>query len=377
MTGSIIQIEPWIDYRELDELKRVVESTYVVEHDLTKEFEGMICDLTGSKYAVAMTNGTAALFCCLKALGIGEGDEVIVPNMTFIASSNSVLMAGATPVLCEVDKDTFCIDVKEAEKCVTDKTKAIMPVHLYGQSADMDSIMEFAKKHNIRVIEDAAQGVGVSFKDQHVGTFGDVGVLSFYGNKTITCGEGGVVLTDDKNIRDECYRLKNHGRDGKGVFKHYHIGYNFCFTEMQAAIGISQLKKLPEIIKRKKEIHDLYYEKLDDAFCQAEGLVAVRNSDHCTPVHWFTSFLYPYPKSLEDHLLENGIQTRKFFYPLDKQPCYESNDDIVKQGDYSISNDIYKRGISLPSAYNLTEEDQEKVIYHIKEWLFWKNCDVH
>ena len=146
MTDFITQIEPWIDNRELDELKRVVDSTYVVEHNLTKEFEEMICEMTGSKYAVAMTNGTAALFCCLKALGIGEGDEVIVPNITFIATANAVIMTGATPVLCEIDSKHFCIDMEEAEKCVTERTKAIMPVHLYGQSADMDAICAFAKK---------------------------------------------------------------------------------------------------------------------------------------------------------------------------------------------------------------------------------------
>ena len=147
MTDFITQIEPWIDDRELDELKRVIDSTFVVEHNLTKEFEEMICELTGSKYAVAMTNGTAALFCCLKALGIGEGDEVILPNMTFIATSNAVIMTGATPVLCEIDKETFCIDMKEAENCISPITKAIIPVHLYGQSADMDAISKFAKKH--------------------------------------------------------------------------------------------------------------------------------------------------------------------------------------------------------------------------------------
>ena len=157
MTDFITQIEPWIDESELTELKRVVESTFVVEHDLTKEFEQMICDLTGSKYAVAMTNGTVALFCCLKALGIGKGDEVIVPNMTFIASANAVLMCGATPVLCEVDPETFCMNVESVSRCITTKTKAIMPVHLYGQSADMTSLCAFAKARNIKVIEDAAQ----------------------------------------------------------------------------------------------------------------------------------------------------------------------------------------------------------------------------
>ena len=364
MTDFITQIEPWIDYRELDELKRVVDSTYVVEHNLTKEFEEMICEMTGSKYAVAMTNGTAALFCCLKALGIGEGDEVIVPNITFIATANAVIMTGATPVLCEVGRKTFQIDMEQAEKCISDKTKAIMPVHLYGQSSDMDSVCAFAKKHNIKIVEDAAQGVGVLYKGKHVGTFGDLGILSFYGNKTITCGEGGVVLTDDEELRNACYRLKNHGRDGKGTFKHYHIGYNFCFTEMQAAIGISQLKKLPEIIRKKKEIHDLYYDRLGSL---SSEFVPIEDAKSCTPVHWFTSFLYYDKHKMVDFLKENNIQSREFFYPLHAQPCY--NDEIRKVGDYTRSMSIFDSGISLPSSYNLTEENQIKVINKLEEFL--------
>ena len=220
----IVQIEPWIDERELDELKRVITSTFVVEHDLTKEFENLTKEMTGSKYAIALTNGTMALFCSLVALGVQAGDEVIIPNITFVATANAVILAGATPVLCEITKDTFNIDVSMAHNLVTSKTRAIIPVHLYGQSADMDEIMSFAKLYDLKVIEDAAQGVGVSFNGRHVGTFGDVGILSYYGNKTITCGEGGIVLTDDEAIAKRVYRLKNHGRDVKGTFIHEHIG---------------------------------------------------------------------------------------------------------------------------------------------------------
>ena len=214
----IVQIEPWIDKSELKQLKRVIKNTYVTEHELTKEFESMIKDLTKSKYVISMTNGTVALYCCLKALGIGENDEVIVPNLTFIASANAVIMANAHPVFCDIDEETFCIDPKKIEALITPSTKAIMPVHLYGQSADMEAIMQVAEKHNLKVIEDAAQGVGVTFNGKHTGTFGEMGILSFYGNKTITCGEGGVVLTNCKELRDKVYQLKNHGRLQKGTF---------------------------------------------------------------------------------------------------------------------------------------------------------------
>ena len=364
MSKVIPQIEPWIDHEELEQLKRVIDSTFVVEHDLTTEFEKKICDLTGSKYAVAITNGTAALYCCLKALDIGPGDEVIVPNMTFIASANAVIMAGAIPVFAEIRQDTFCIDMDKAEKYITSQTKAIMPVHLYGQSVEMESVLKFAKKHNIKVIEDAAQGVGVKYKKQHVGTFGDVGILSFYGNKTITCGEGGVILTDNRELRNKCYRLKNHGRDGKGTFKHQHIGFNFCFTEMQAAIGISQLNKLPKIIQKKNEIRELYYKRLSTL---SPLLQPVTILDKCEPVHWFTSFLCSDKKGLMNYLWSHKIQSRDFFYPLNRQPCYTN--EVKKNGSYDISMKIYEQGISLPSSYGLSLKDQERVITLIQEWL--------
>jgi perosamine synthetase len=349
MRDFIPQIEPWIDDNELKHLKRIIDSTYVVEHELTKEFESIVKKHTGAKHAIAMTNGTMALYSCLLALGIKSGDEVIVPNMTFIATSNAVLMAGAKPVLCEIDESTLCIDVKEIEKKITDKTKAIIPVHLYGQSCDMPKIVELAKKYNLKVLEDAAQGVGVFLNNQHVGTFGDCGILSYYGNKTITCGEGGVVLTDSDDIAKKCYRLKNHGRDKKGIFKHEHIGYNFCFTEMQAAIGISQMEKLERIISKKESFHNTYRH-----FLKNVGDIKFFNfEENIKPVHWFTSIRTKYRDELSDFLKENGIQTRMFFYPLNLQPCYKH----MNFDKFEISEKIYGEGLSLPSSYNMTSEE--------------------
>lgn len=366
----IPQIQPWIDESELTELKRVIESTFITEHDLTKEFETMTRILTGSKHAISMCNGTMAIFAGLKAMGIGKGDEVIVPNLTFVATANAVILAGAKPVLCEINPDTLCIDTERAVKVVTPKTKAIIPVHLYGQSADMSAIIKLATDYNLEVLEDAAQGVGVKFKGKHVGTFGKVGVLSYYGNKTITCGEGGMILTDDDEIAKECYRLKNHGRDKKGIFIHDSIGYNFSFTEMQAAIGISQMKKLPEIIRRKKVIHDRYSEALQ----KVTEMNKIEIDKRTTPVFWFTSYLCKDANILAKYLEESGIQTRKFFYPLNLQPCYAKK-NIVKnlKDDFSLSERIYNEGISLPSSYNLTDNEQTIVIEKIRE--FYANWD--
>jgi perosamine synthetase len=357
MRDFIPQIEPWINETELHYLRQVIDSTYVTEHDMTKLFESMTKELTGSSYAVATANGTAALFCCLKALDVGPGDEVIVPNITFIASSNAVIMAGATPVLCEVNDKNFCIDTNKIEALITDKTKAIMPVHLYGQSCDMDEILRISLKNDLFIVEDAAQGVGVKYKRKHTGTFGHLGVLSFYGNKTITCGEGGIILTESKELRDKVYQLKNHGRLEKGQFIHETIGYNFCFTEMQAAVGVSQLKKLSMIKFRKREIYQNYM----DAFSGiSDKLKPVWVDEKCDPVWWFTSFLTESKAELKEYLLSFGIQSRDFFYPLHKQPCYEGMG--FDRSDYSLSEEIYGQGISLPSAFNLSNEEQDFII---------------
>jgi len=362
MKDFIPQIEPWIDERELYYLKKAIDSTYVTEHALTKEFEDRIKNLTGARHAIAYTNGTVALYACLKALNIGPGDEVIVPNMTFVATSNAVIMAGANPVFCEIEPNTLCIDSLKLSNLITHKTKAIMPVHLYGQSADMHTIMEIANKNNLFIIEDAAQGVGVKFDNKHVGTYGDLGILSFYGNKTITCGEGGVILTNCDKLQKACYRLKNHGRDKKGVFVHDYIGFNFCFTEMQAALGLSQLDKLPEIIKRKKEIYDLYHEKLIGL---KEIFKPIAIDKRTVPVHWFTSFLTKEKAGLQKYLRNNNVQTRDFFYPLNMQPCYKN----MATTDFPISKKIYYEGISLPSSYNLTKKQQTDIINLICEYF--------
>lgn len=358
MKTFIPQIEPYIDELELKYLKRVIESTYVTEHTLTKEFEERIKDLTGAKHAISVCNGTMALFCCLKALGIGQGDEVIVPNLTFIATANAVIMAGATPVLCDIQKVDLSFDIEKLRACITVRTKAIMPVHLYGFCANMDPILDLAKEFGLKVIEDAAQGVGVTKNGKHTGTFGDMGILSFYGNKTITCGEGGVILTDDGYLADACYRLKNHGRSSKGIFIHETVGYNFCFTEMQAAVGLAQLDKLPRIIRSKKSIRDHYVDQLAGVMepLSQTGL-------EVSPVHWFTSFLTEDKEALKKFLKNSDIQTRDFFYPLDQQPCYDTN--VVRGSTFEVSHDLYSKGISLPSSYSLNWGDQKKVVDHI------------
>ncbi len=358
----IPQIQPWIDDSELLEVKRVMESTYLTENKVTQEFEASLKTLTGAKHAIAVCNGTAALYCILKALDIGHGDEVIVPNLTYVASSNAVIMAGAKPVFCPVRSDTLCIDVEAASALVNERTKGIMPVHLYGQCADADAVLAFAKRFDLRIIEDAAQAIGVEFNERHVGYHGDAGAISFYGNKTITCGEGGVILTDSDTIAQACRRLKNHGRSRRGTFIHEQIGFNFAMTEMQAAVGVAQLRKLPAIIQRKQEIHDAYIAGLADI----PQLQPIFIDPRCKPVHWFTSFLAENRAELAQYLASQGIQTRLFFCPLHLQPCYEGWSD--PDMDYSVSTLAYEQGISLPSSYILTDGELDLIIGKIHQF---------
>ncbi|MEL7038494.1 MAG: DegT/DnrJ/EryC1/StrS family aminotransferase [Cyanobacteria bacterium J06592_8] len=358
----IPQIQPWIDECEWQEVKRVMESTYLTENKVTAEFEDGIRALTGAKHAVAVFNGTVALYCILHALDIGHGDEVIVPNLTFVASSNAVIMAGAKPVFCPVKADTLCIDVEAAEALVNERTKGIMPVHLYGQSADMEAVLAFADRLGLKVVEDAAQAVGVEFNGRHVGYYGDAGAFSFYGNKTITCGEGGIILTESDTIAQICRRLKNHGRSRRGTFVHEHIGFNFSMTEMQAAIGVAQLRKLPAIIERKQQIYDTYMARLADL----PQLEPFFKDPRCQPVHWFTSFYAENRVELANYLKDQGIQTRILFCPLHLQPCYEGWGD--PNVDYSVSTSAYERGLSLPSSYILTDEELDFIIAQIHQF---------
>ncbi len=354
------QIEPWIDEEELKQLAEVIKSTWITENKKTEEFENGIKKLTGAKYALSFCNGTMALYAAQKALGIKDGDEVIVPDFTFIATSNSVIMAGAKPVMVDVDKRTFNMDASKIEAAITPMTRAIMPVHIYAQSADMDAIMKVAEKHKLPVIEDAAQGAGVYFNKRHTGTFGDIGMLSFYGNKTITTGEGAMLVTNDEKLYKKCWQLKNHGREVKGTFIHPHIGFNFGFTEMQAAIGIAQLKKLPKILERKKAISDGYRELLKDV----KEVEFTHIDERGKPAHWFTSILIDDVKGLAKHLEKNGIQTRRFFYPLHMQPCYK---DMIK-GSFPNSEWAYNHGLSLPSSVMLKDEQIRFIAEKIREF---------
>jgi perosamine synthetase len=354
----IPQFEPWLGEEELAQVTETIRANWITGGTKVKQFEKQIGELCGVRHAIAVCNGTLALYVGLKALGIGEGDEVIVPDFTFIASANSVVMAGARPVLVDIDPKTFNIDAASTEKAVTNKTKAIMPVHIYGQAADMDRICDIAGKHGLHVIEDAAQGIGVKFNGKPVGGFGDVGCLSFYADKTMTTGEGGMVLTNDDKLAEQCLILKHQGRTGRGIYFHEHIGYNFRLTDLQAAIGLAQLSKLPAIIERKKKNEKLYKDDLSDVDAVEFPYVDPRGFN----VPFRINILVDDPESLSNFLNENDIGSRRFFFPLHQQPCYKI------KGKFPNSINAYRRGLSLPSSVKLSAEEIKYITGKIREF---------
>lgn len=363
--SQIIQIEPWINYEEAFQLLRVIKNRYVTEYKLTQEFENKIRTLTNSKHAISITNGTLALYVILKTLGIGKGDEVIVPDLTFIATANAVLMTGAKPVLCDVNLSNWGIDPNKVESLITEKTKAVIPVHLYGSCVDIIKLKEISLEYKIHLIEDAAQGVGVFYKKYHVGTFGIAGMLSFYGNKTITCGEGGIILTNSDKLAKEIFKFKNHGRNQKGTFIHEDIGYNFSFTEMQAAIGIAQMNKLERIIKKKELLNKWYRKELnkDISFMPIPKKVK--------PVYWFNSIKCSDIEKLQAYLKKELIQTRRIFYPLHMQPCYK--DFLNVRDDFKNSKFIFNNFLSLPSSFSLKKFQLKRIASRINSFYSKKS----
>jgi perosamine synthetase len=356
-------IRPFLGKEESDLLLETITDNWITGGKKVEEFEKKIAKITGSKYAIACSNGTIALYMALVAMGIKRGDEVIVPDFTFIASANACILAGAKPVFCDVDKQTFNIDMESAKKVITSKTKAIMPVHIYGQSADMSNVLSFALDYNLKVIEDAAQGICVSYMGHTVGALGDVGAMSFYSDKTITCGEAGMVLTNSPIIADRALMLKHQGRRKRGIYIHESIGFNFRITDMQAAIGLAQIKKLDFIIKRKKEMENRYRNN----FNNINGIELPYIDHNGFNVPFRINILVDNPQGLMQHLENNGIGSMRFFYPLHRQPCYKYLH--LKDNDFQNSIWAYEHGLSLPSWVQLTDEQIDYICDRVKEFV--------
>ncbi|MBI5049142.1 MAG: DegT/DnrJ/EryC1/StrS family aminotransferase [Deltaproteobacteria bacterium] len=350
---------PYIDESELDFIGKSVRDKWLTEGPYAKLFLESIKDYTGSEYAVLAPNGTLGLFLALLALDLPRGSEIIIPSFTFFASASSAVFAGLTPVFVDVEEDTYNIDVSKIEELITDKTKGIMPVHVYGHSCKIDKLMKLAEKYQLKVIEDAAQGFGVFLNNRHVGTFGDVSMLSFFADKTITTGEGAVVLTKDERLYNKLVLLRNQGRPHSGTFIHPSLGMNFRMTDIQCAIGVAQYKKFPDILKKRLEDFEFYREGLEGV----GDLRFIRIQEGSTFVPFRFFIRTKYKKELLNFLEKNGVQTRSFFYPMHLQPALEC---FSNKRSLPVSEELYETGICLPLHFYMSKEDILFIIEKVK-----------
>ena len=342
----INQMEPWFDECERNHLIEYMQSGgWVTEFRKTREFENMIAEYTESKFCSVVVNGTISLSLALQACGVGAGDEVIVPDYTMVATPNSVELIGAKAVFVDIDRDSLCMDFEKMKEAITDKTKAVMLVTINGRyPKNIEGFVSFCKEKNIWLIEDAAQSLGSRYNGKHLGTFGDIGSFSFSAPKIITTGQGGALVTDNEELFDRIKKIRDFGRERGGI-DHYLIkGWNYKFTDIQAIIGIEQMKKLPWRVERKKEIAKLY-EKLLEDIDQIEFIPT--NYENTTP--WFIDILIEDRSELMEYLKEKGVGTRDFYPPLHSEPAYGYT------GDYPVTEEISKKGLWLPSASKLTD----------------------
>lgn len=374
-----------VDYASINKIRRISVATplltgnelaYVTDCVKTgwvssqgkyvKQFEDMFSKYHNGMPALAVSNGTVALHLALEALNIGKDDEVIVPDLTFAASVNAILYTGAVPVLVDVDPETWNIDMAKAATKITSKTKAIMPVHLYGHPCDMDAVMQLAEKYNLLVVEDCAEAIGSYYEDKPVGVFGDAATFSFYGNKTITTGEGGMIVFKKKEVADRAAMLRDHGMKKTKRYWHEEVGYNYRLTNVQAAIGVAQFERLDEFVDAKRRIAKAYNETLGEiSFFQIPA-----EKKNVISSYWlYTCIVLPNAPFTRDNLIEylgkQGIETRPVFYPMHIMPPYRN---FGNSNDMKISSHVSTCGISLPSSVNLTELELGYITASIKNF---------
>ena len=348
--------EPYITELELKYITRAVKSGWVSSlGKYITQFEENFADYCGSKYSLATSNGTTALHLALTASNIQSGDEVIVPDFTFVATANAVKYCGAKPVFVDIEPNTLCIDPDSILHAITKNTKAIIPVHIYGHPANMQAIMEIAEKYNLIVIEDCAEAHGAAIGEKKVGTFGKCGVFSFYGNKIITSGEGGMLITDDEKLYIRSKILRDHAMSSTKRYWHTEIGFNYRLTNIQAALATAQLEKIEKIIKKRITIFEKYSKRLKRNLRLKLNytLPGYKN------VFWMIRLeIEGYDEEkrnkLMDNLKQKGIDSRPYFYPVSDMPMYES-------ADTPVTHSLYSRGINLPSYQRLTDEEIEYV----------------
>ncbi len=357
-----------MDKLEKEELNSVIDSGWFTESIKTRKFEEMFAKFTKSKYACAVTSGTTGLYLALLALDIKNNDEVIVPDLTFVASPNSIIATGGKVVLCDIEKQTLNVDIEKLERKITKKTKAIMTVNFNGRTGNFKILKEIAEKNNLSLIEDAAHSLGSYYGEKHQGTLSDIGVFSFSTPKIITTGQGGMIVTNNKKLFEKCVKLKDFGREINKkkkmfhTFEHNTIGYNFKFTEFQAAVGISQMRKLQKRMKIKKKMFSLYAEMLKNV-----DEIEFIETDLSKITPWMMDILIKNKDKkfkLINFLNKQLIETRIFYPPIHSLPPYNNS----SKG-FAVTKDISDRGLWLPSSVNLVEKDIIRISTLIKKFF--------
>lgn len=356
---------PWITQREIDYVTDAVTNAWYSKANMYHaRFERAFAEYIGVKYAISVPSCTSAIHLSLAALGIGPGDEVILPDVTWIASSAPVTYVGAETVFADIDRDSWCLSAESFEDCITPRTKAVIPVNIYGNMPEMDAILDVAKRHGISVVEDAAESIGSEYKGRMSGSFGVSGVFSFHGSKTLTTGEGGMLVTDDQALYERAMVLRDHGRPpGDKMFCNTDIAFKYKMSSMQAALGLAQIERIDELVDRKRQIFSWYEERLRtiDNIAYNSEAVDVKNT------YWMVSVILDSnlglgKEELMGLLEEKNIDSRPFFRPLSSIPAYARlpQADSARQRN-KVSYEIAPFGVNLPSGLNLNEETVDYV----------------
>ena len=356
--------KPFIGPREKELVIDALDSGWVSSiGKYIDEFEEKFARYCGTEYALAVSNGTTGLHLALATLGLQAGDEVIVPDLTFVATANAVAYTGATPVLADVDADTLCLDVASVKSLITPRTKAIIPVHLYGHPADMDALTELADAHGLAIIEDAAEAHGAEYKGRRVGSFGKCAVFSFYGNKVITTGEGGMLTTNDREFHQRAKRLRDHAMSPEKRYFHEERGYNYRITNLQAALGVAQLERIDEFLDRRTEIMSWYSSAI--ATTDSVRLNRVKNWAKsafwmvCLEVDWFDEARRD---AFMQALRARGVDSRPYFCTMSSMPMY-------RQAPLPVSARKAQIGLNLPSYFELTKGEVQRIGSDVNELL--------
>ncbi len=362
--------EPIIGEKELEYVMDCVKTGWISSKGkYVSEFEQRFAEYCGCEFGISTTSGTTALHLALASLGIGKGDEVIIPTFTMIATALAVVYTGARPVLVDSEASTWNIDVSRIEEKITKKTRAILLVHIYGHPCDMNPVIDIAKKYNLHVIEDAAEAHGAEYKGKKNGGLGEIGCFSFYANKIITCGEGGMVVTDNSEITEKARALKDLAFEfpAERIYLHNDIGFNYRMTNIQAAIGLAQMDRIDEFIEMRRENARHYNNLLK----HTEGIALPPEEDWVKNVYWMYSILVEdsFGISRDEmirRLREREIDTRPFFIPMHRQPVF-NNMGLFRNESYPVSEELSRKGIHLPSGSGLKSEEIEYVCDAINE----------